>query len=46
MRIELILELGVGLDGDGAGEEQIDGAIELGFGLSKLAFFVGAWPRA
>ena len=33
---ELILELGVGLDGNGAGEEEIDGAIELGFGLSEL----------
>ena len=38
---ELVLKLGVGLDGDWAGEEKIDGAIELGFGLRELTFAVG-----
>jgi hypothetical protein len=39
---ELVLELGIGFDGDGAGKEEIDGAIELGFGLSELTLVVGS----
>ena len=39
---ELVLELGIGFDGDGAGEEEIDSSVELGFGLSELTLVVGS----
>ena len=35
--VEFILQLGIALDVDAAGEHQVDGVIEVGFGLRKVA---------